>query len=169
MSIEGNAILGAIAVGIGATLLMDIWNLFLKRMFSIPSLNYCLLGRWVRHMSRGTLRHASIAAASQKPHECTVGWIAHYTVGVVFALVFVAFTSGAWLARPTVLPALLYGIGTVVFPFFIMQPSFGLGIASSKTPNPTQARLKSLVTHSVFGVGLYVWALGVSYLLRVNA
>jgi hypothetical protein len=169
MSIEANDILGAIAIGIGATLVMDLWNLFLKRTFSIPSLDYCLLGRWVRHMPEGTLRHASIAAAPQKPLECTVGWIAHYTIGVVFALAFVAFASVEWLARPTVLPALLYGIGTVVFPFFIMQPSFGLGIAASRTPNPTQARLKSLVTHSVFGVGLYVCALGVSYVLRVYA
>ncbi len=169
MGIEANDIPGAVAIGIGATLVMDLWNLLLKRTFSIPSLNYCLLGRWVRHMPGGTLRHASIAAAPQKPLECTVGWIAHYTIGVVFALVFIVLTSGDWLARPTVLPALLYGIGTVVFPFFIMQPSFGLGMAASRTPNPTQARLKSLVTHLVFGFGLYICALGVSYLLRVNA
>jgi hypothetical protein len=166
MGMEANDILGAIAIGIGATLVMDLWNLFLKRTFSIPSLNYCLLGRWVSHMPGGTLRHASIAAAPQKPHECTVGWIAHYTIGIVFALVFVVFASSAWLSRPTVLPALLYGTATVVFPFFIMQPSLGLGIAASRTPNPTQARLKSLVTHIVFGVALYGCALGVSYMLR---
>jgi hypothetical protein len=169
MSIEASYALGAIAVGIGATLIMDLWNLFLKRTFSIPSLNYCLLGRWLRHMPEGTFRHASIAAAPQKSFECTVGSIAHYTIGIVFALVLVALTSGDWLARPTLLPALLYGIGTVVFPFFIMQPSFGLGMAASKTPNPTQARLKSLMTHTVFGVGLYVCALGVSHMLRVHA
>ena len=87
----------------------------------------------------------------------------------MFALVFVVLTSGDWLARPTLLPALLYGIGTAVFPFFIMQPSLGLGIAASRTPKPTQARLKSLLTHTVFGVGLYVCALGVSYVLRVHA
>lgn len=168
MGIEASDIPGAIAMGIGATLVMDVWNLLLKRTFNIPSLDYCLLGRWVRHMPGGTLRHASISAAPQKPLECTVGWIAHYTIGVVFALVFVVLASGDWLARPTVLPAVLYGIGTVVFPFFIMQPSFGLGIAASRTPNPTQARLKSLVTHIVFGVGLYVCALGVRYLLRVQ-
>jgi hypothetical protein len=166
MGIEASYILGAIAIGIGATLVMDLWNLFLKRTFSIPSLNYCLLGRWLRHMPGGTLRHASITAAPQKPFECTVGWIAHYSIGVVFALVFVVFASGAWLAQPTVLPALLYGTATVVFPFFIMQPSLGFGIAASRTPNPTQARLKSLVTHIVFGVGLYGCALGVSYVLR---
>lgn len=160
MGIKANDILGAIVIGIGATLVMDLWNLFLKRTFSIPSLNYCLLGRWLRHMPGRTFRHASITAAPQLPLECTVGWMAHYTIGVVFALVFVVFISGDWLARPTVLPALLYGIGTVVFPFFILQPSLGLGIAASKTPNPTQARLKSLVTHTVFGIGLYVCALG---------
>jgi uncharacterized membrane protein YagU involved in acid resistance len=165
MSIDANSILAAIAVGIGATLVMDLWNLFLKHAFSLPSLNYCLLGRWLRHMPGGTLRHASITAASQKSFECTVGSIAHYTIGVVFALVFVVVASGDWLARPTVLPALLYGIGTVVFPFFIMQPSFGVGIAASKAPNPTQARLKSLMTHTVFGIGLYVCAVGVSYVL----
>src|SRR6266850_4570473 len=169
MSVVGNDVLGATAIGIGATLVMDLWNLFLKRAFGIPSLNYCLLGRWLRHMPGGTFRHASITAAPQKPFECTVGWSAHYTIGVVFALVFVVLTTGDWLARPTLLPALLYGIATVVFPFFILQPSFGLGIAASRTPNPTQARLKSLVTHTVFGVGLYVCALGVSYVLRVHA
>lgn len=169
MGLEVNHILGAVAIGIGATLVMDLWNLFLKRTFSIPSPNYCLLGRWLGHMPGGTLRHASITAAPQKPFECTVGRIAHYTIGVVLALVFVVLTSGDWLARPTLLPALVYGIGTVLFPFFIMQPSLGLGIAASRTPKPTQARLKSLATHTVFGVGLYVCALGVSYVLRAHA
>ena len=169
MSVEANYILYAIAIGIGATLLMDLWNLFLKRAFSIPSLNLCLLGRWLRHMPGGTFRHASISAAPQKPFECTVGWIAHYTIGVVFAIVLVVLTSGDWLARPTLLLAVLYGIATVVFPFFILQPSFGLGFAASRTPRPSQARLKSLVTHTVFGVGLYLCALGVSYVLRVRA
>jgi uncharacterized membrane protein YagU involved in acid resistance len=117
-------------------------------------------------MPEGTFSHANITAAPQKPSEYTVGWVAHYTIGVVFALVFVVLISGAWLARPTLLPALLYGIATVVFPFFIMQPSFGLGIAASRTPKPMQARLKSLVTHTVFGLGLYVCAVGVSYILR---
>ena len=168
MDVETIYFLGAIIVGIGATLILDLWALFLKRAFSIPSLNYCLLGRWLLHMPGGTFRHASITAAPQKPFECTIGWIAHYSIGVVLALGFIVLVSGSWLARPTLLPALLYGIGTVVFPFFIMQPSFGLGIAASRTPKPMQARLKSLVTHTVFGIGLYVCALGARYVLGVH-
>ncbi len=157
-------ILISIALGVGASLLMDAWNLLLKRAFSIPSLNYCLLGRWFLHMPEGTFSHRSIAAAPQRRLECAVGWIAHYTIGIVLALVFIALAPSDWLARPTLLPALLYGIGTVVFPLFILQPSLGLGIASSRTPKPAQARLKSLVTHVVFGVGLYLCAVALSHL-----
>jgi hypothetical protein len=167
MTIEDHYIFAPVAIGIGASLVMDIWNLFLKHMFGIPSLNYCLLGRWLRHMSGRTFRHASITAAPRKPLECTVGWISHYTIGIIFALVFIGFASDNWLERPTLLPALLYGIGTVVFPFFVLQPSLGLGIASSKTPNPMRARLKSLGTHAVFGIGLYACAPGVRYILGI--
>jgi DUF2938 family protein len=165
MGLGAREVLGAITIGIGATLVMDLWNLLLKRAFGLPSLDYCLLGRWVRHMPEGTLRHANIRTAPRKSHECAVGWMTHYSIGIGLAVGFVVLTSGAWLARPTLLPALVYGIGTVVFPFFVMQPSLGLGVASSRTPNPTQARLKSLATHGVFGVGLYGWAVGVSQLL----
>lgn len=156
-------VLGAVAVGIGASVLMDAWNVFLKRTFGIPSLSHCLLGRWLLHMPEGTLAHASIAAAPQKRLECAAGWLAHYTIGVVFSVAFLALAPGGWLARPTFLPALLYGIATVVFPLFILQPALGLGVAASRTPKPAQARLKSLVTHTVFGIGLYLCAVGVSH------
>ena len=157
MSITPHHVLSAAAIGVGASLLMDAWNLFLKRAFGIPSLNYCLLGRWLLHMPEGTFFYSSIAAAPQKRPECAVGWVAHYTIGVVLTLVFVVLAPVDCLARPTLLPALFYGIGTVVFPLFILQPCLGLGIAASRTPMPAQARLKSLATHIVFGVGcIYV-------------
>jgi hypothetical protein len=43
----------------------------------------------------------------------------------------------------------------VLFPFLVMQPAMGAGIAASRTRNPGAARLQSLVTHAVFGLGLY--------------
>ena len=159
MGIEVNYIVGAMLVGMGATLVMDLWALFLKRSFNIPSLNYCFVGRWLCHMAVGTFKHASIAAATEKQSECALGWVAHYLIGAGFALVLVMFVSVSWLERPTLWPALLFGIGTVVMPFLIMQPSFGLGVAAAKTPKPTQARLRSLMAHTVFGIGLYLSAL----------
>ena len=152
-------------IGIGSTLCLDLWNLALKRIFGIPSLNFCLLGRWICHMPAGKFVHAQIATAEEKRAECAVGWIAHYSIGIALTGLFVSIVSTDWLARPTFLPALLYGIITVALPFLILQPALGLGIASSKTPRPTQARLKSLITHAVFGASLWICASGLKSLL----
>lgn len=162
-------LIGAVVVGLGATLVMDLWTVFLKRAFSIPLPNYCFVGRWLRHMIDGVFKHPSIAAAAQKPAECIIGWIAHYTIGVLFALALVALATPQWLQSPTLMPALIFGIVTVGMPLFIMHPSFGLGLAASKAPNPMQARLRSLMNHVVFGVGLYVSALVVSFIVTVHA
>jgi hypothetical protein len=169
VSAEATYFLGAVAVGLGATLFMDLLALLLKPAFGTPLPNYCLVGRWFRHMLDGTFAHASIANASQKRFECTVGWIAHYVIGAVYAIVLVTLVSTSWLARPTLLPALLFGVGSVLVPFLVMQPSFGLGIAASRAPNPTQARLRSLMAHTAFGVGLYVCAVAVSSVVPVHA
>lgn len=169
MNIQATSVLGGAAVGVGATLVQDLWNLFLRRAFGIPSLDLCLLGRWLCHMPAGTFRHASIAAAEPRPAECAVGIVAHYTIGAAFALLLVLLGSGEWLLRPTVLPALVVAVATLVFPFFVMQPALGLGVASSRAPDPTRARLKSLMSHVAFGVGLYLCALPVSHMLRAGS
>src|SRR5690606_2076258 len=164
MNITPYQVLGAIVIGGGASVLMDAWNLFLKYALGMPSLNYCLLGRWHLYMPEGTFFHSNIAAALPRRFECAAGWVAHYTIGIVLALLFLALAPADWLERPTFLGALLYGIGTVVFPLFVLQPALGLGIASSKAARPVQARLKSLMTHVVFGVGLYLCAVALSHL-----
>ena len=159
MNLPPHLLIHAIVLGIGASLCMDAWNWLLKRALRIPSLNYAMLGRWVLHMLDGTFSHPSIAAAAPKQRELAVGWVAHFTIGTGLALVFLFLSPSGWLARPTLLPALLFGLITVVFPLFVLQPALGLGIASAKTPKPAQARLKSVGTHLVFGAGLYGCAL----------
>lgn len=158
----------AAVIGVGASLLMDLWNLFLKRALRVPSLDYALLGRWIAHMPSGTFRHASIVRARPMPFERPLGWAAHYAIGAGLGVGFVVVASREWLARPTLRPALLWGIGTLVFPMFVLQPALGLGIASSKTAHPVQARLKSLATHRVFGVGLFGCALVLDIFLRTR-
>jgi hypothetical protein len=159
------SLISAILIGLGATLTTDLWALFLKHVFKITAPNYCLVGRWLRTMPEGTFKHSNIASAPQKSSECTVGWIAHYMIGVTFAVAFLALVGNNWLQHPTLIPAITFGVATVLMPFFIMQPSFGYGFAASKTPNPTQARLRSLMNHTSFGIGLYLFGLLVNWLL----
>ncbi|MCA9873538.1 MAG: DUF2938 domain-containing protein [Anaerolineales bacterium] len=157
--------LQALLLGLGATLTFDLWGLLLKHAFKIAPSNICLVGRWLRYMPERTFRHANIAASPAKRAECKVGWLAHYTIGVAFAVVFVTIVGSGWFRYPTLFPALLFGIGTVFAPFFILQPAFGLGIAAAKTANPEQARIRSLMNHLAFGWGLYLFGLLISKLV----
>jgi hypothetical protein len=156
-------VLHAVVIGAGATILMDLWALFLRRAFGIASLDFALLGRWIGHFADGQFRHVRIAAAAPVRYERAIGWTAHYTIGVSFAAVLLAIAGPEWLERPTLLPALAVSYATLVSPFLIMQPAMGAGIASSRTPRPNAARLRSVVTHTVYGVGLYlagwIWAI----------
>jgi hypothetical protein len=160
-------ILSPIVIGIGATLTFDLWTLFLQHAFKIAPSNFCLVGRWLRYMPEGIFRHENISSTPQKSAECTVGWVAHYVIGSVFAIAFFVFVGKDWLQHPALVPALVFGLSTVSMPFMIMQPAFGLGIAASKASNPAQARLRSLMNHTVFGAGLYLFGLLVSWLLEV--
>jgi hypothetical protein len=144
-------------IGAGATLCMDSWAAVLRR-FGVASLNFALLGRWLGHLPRGRWIHENISNATPVRHEALLGWCAHYGIGITFALLLLATCGLAWARSPTLYPALLLGVVTVVAPLFVLQPALGAGIASSKTPRPIFNSVKSLVTHVVFGVGLFLAA-----------
>ena len=91
--------------------------------------------------------------------ERLVGWTAHYLIGVGFAAALVALWGLDWVRQPTIGPALIVGIGSVAAPFLVMQPGMGAGIAASRAPRPAAARIQSLITHAIFGIGLYAAAL----------
>lgn len=151
--------LDALAIGVGATAVMDVWAVALKRYWCIPSLNLAMVGRWLGHLPRGTFTHVNIAQAAPVRDEAVLGWTAHYLIGVLFAAVLLALVNDQWVEAPTFAPALLAGLVSVAAPFCILQPGMGAGLAASKTPHPAAARLRSLMAHAAFGIGLYLAAL----------
>ncbi|MBB1138991.1 DUF2938 domain-containing protein [Myroides sp. WP-1] len=146
----------SIFIGVSATIFMDVYALVLRKIFQIPSLNYAFLGRWMGHFKQGVFRHPNIVQATPVEREKAIGWCAHYLIGIAFAFVLLLICGIQWIENPTLLPALLVGILTTIAPFFIMQPAFGFGIAASKTPNPKTARIRSLLTHTIYGIGLFL-------------
>lgn len=157
MRLAIECVVRGIFIGAGATSVIDAWAALLRR-FGVPSLNFAMLGRWLGHLWRGRLKHESIAKAVPVRRELLLGWLAHYAIGISFAALLLATFGLEWARSPTLGPALLVGVGTVVAPLFILQPALGAGIASSKTPAPVLNTLKSLTTHVVFGVGLFIAA-----------
>ena len=120
-------ITGALIIGIGATLFMDIWALMLKNFFNVASLNYTMVGRWLGHLPKGHFSHKNIAEAGAITAETAIGWFSHYFIGVIFAAVLILLVGSEWLIKPTLFSALVFGVVTVIFPFFIMQPGMGVG------------------------------------------
>ncbi|MEX1221137.1 MAG: DUF2938 domain-containing protein [Idiomarina sp.] len=151
-----NNLLFTLFIGIGATAVMDLWGIARKSLLGVPCPNYGMVGRWLAHMTHGQFRHDSIAASAPVRAEHLVGWTAHYLIGIAFAAILTGIWGVTWIQNPTIGPALAVGIGTVIAPFFIMQPGMGAGIAASNTKHPTSARLQSLITHTFFGLGLYI-------------
>lgn len=146
---------GTLITGAGATLVMDLWGLARKPLLGIAAPDYGLVGRWLGHMWHGRFRHDAIARATPVAGEQWLGWTAHYLIGIVFATLLIAVWGMDWLRHPTLAPALIVGVATVAAPFLLMQPGMGAGIAAARTPNPGKARLQSLITHAIFGLGLY--------------
>ncbi len=146
-------------MGVGATGLMDLWAALL-RVFQIPSLDFAMLGRWLGHLPEGRFVHEAIARAEPVRGERVLGWLAHYAIGITFAAFLLAVFGLEWAQAPRLAPALAIGLLTSAAPLVILQPALGAGIASRKTARPLFNASKSVATHAVFGLGLYVaaWA-----------
>ena len=147
--------LQAVPIGVGATAATDAWAAARRRFFAIPAPDYALVGRWFAYMARGRFRHERIAATPPVRGELAIGWAAHYATGVAFAAALLALFGLDWARAPTLAPALFVGVASVAAPFLLMQPGMGAGIAASRTPCPPVARIRSFLTHAVFGAGLY--------------
>jgi hypothetical protein len=150
----------AILIGAGATGFLDLWSAARTRLFGAAKPDYSLVGRWLAHLTRGRFFHDAIARSAPVKGERLIGWAAHYLIGIAFAAALLISWGPEWAREPTLIPALIVGIGSVAAPFLLMQPGMGSGIAASRTPDPAAARLRSLTTHAIFGLGLYAagWA-----------
>jgi Protein of unknown function (DUF2938) len=151
--------MGAVLIGIGGTVVLDLWATLLWRFFGVPATNWAMVGRWVGHMPSGRVIQENIGKAAPVPGEHAIGWVVHYVIGIVYGLLLVGLWGVEWLRQPTLLPPMILALGLLVAPYFIMMPGMGSGIAGAKTPKPNITRLKSVVGHSVFGLGMYVTAL----------
>jgi len=86
--------------------------------------------------------------------EAVIGWIMHYLIGIAYGVVYVGMM--VWLSDgPTWLNGFVFGLASVVVPWFLMQPCLGLGAMGSKAPNPNIPRYTALAAHCIYGVALY--------------
>ena len=82
-----------------------------------------------------------------------VGWLAHFMIGVVLAIIFARMFFSRLPGSPVV-KGLLFGM----IPWFVaqvmMNPMMGAGVFASNTPAPMMMVMGSLLGHVVYGAVL---------------
>ena len=152
--------LAGVVVGILATLTMDLGALLGVRL-GIPGVGPRrtgpdLIGRWIGYLARGKFKHDDILRTPPLRGELPLGLLSHYAIGAVFSLAYFALL-GAMHIAPSFLTAILYGLATTIFPWFLMFPSQGMGWLGASAPAPAHLTRTSLYNHAVFGLGLGLW------------
>lgn len=148
----------SLLMGVLTTLIFDLWVNFAAGALGGPKVNWAMPGRWFAHLFRGRIRHHTIAESTPVMQELAIGWCFHYAVGVLFAAATLIVGGAGWARNPTLGPALFVGISTVLCGWLILAPGMGFGIAGRVFPDANRRRIFQLISHVVFGLGLFASA-----------
>jgi hypothetical protein len=104
----------------------------------------------------GHLVHKNIAESSSIENEVSVGWAFHYFTGGTLALTYPLFylTFKVPMPESHLIPGLIWGLATVLLPWFILFPGFGWGFFGARAPSNVRSFISPLVEHLFYGLGL---------------
>jgi len=77
-------------------------------------------------------------------------------VGIGYAVLYLIWLTYFRHDDPSFLNGLVFGVVTVLAPFLVMKPALGGGFFGLKAPQPIRGMVLSLLTHAIFGIGLYL-------------
>jgi hypothetical protein len=96
---------------------------------------------------------SEVAQRDAMKNELVIGWSFHYLIAIFYAgLYFVFFNFG--IIGFNFLDGLIFGVISVIVPWFFFMPAMGAGIMANKMPNPRLACTLALAAHGVFGISL---------------
>lgn len=145
------------AAGLGATILTDIVGV-LRQGWRTTHGFYCLVGRWIGSLRQSGLAHHDIRTSAPIAAEAPLGWTAHIILGIAYGICFAFLFGASAFDMPQLWQGLSIGLFTVLVPWLIFQPLFGWGFAMAKAPEPWKLRMKGVITHTVFGLGIWICA-----------
>ncbi len=147
-----------ILMGTFATYFMDLLADFLVKRKLIHSLiKPEAVGRWTLYMLRGKFIHKNIHQTPALKNEKLAALISHYLIGIVIAGIYLFIEFKEPTIQDQIWAPLVFGIATVLLPWLWLFPSTGLGFLASKSSNKSSIIRTSLVNHTNFGLGLFIW------------
>jgi hypothetical protein len=147
-------VLATITMDLGALIMLSSGIVSLGPYRIVPN----LLGRWVGSFPTGTIFHSTILETPPIPHEKVLGIVCHYLIGIILTSLLVYPHVRIWRRKIALSSALLYGIATCIFPYFVMFPAMGFGVLGLKLNDPSKLVSFSALNHAMFGAGIFIWS-----------
>ena len=141
-------------VGVFSCLVFDLWQRIFKLLTGIPPSNWAMVGRWLLNLIKNRQVFVNnITAIKSYESELPIGWVFHYFVAILYAVVYFLLME-IKILNPGFFDGLVFGIISVIVPWFFFQPALGNGILVSKTPEPIKVCLLALMMHTIFGIAI---------------
>jgi len=142
------------AIGVFATLVMDLLNLSFARIELIPKIDIKMIGRMGAGWARGRFCYNHPSEMKKIANEVLWGYVTHYSIGLGLVIPYIYIWDQIFEGPPSPLWALAYGISTTVASYFFVYPSMGFGIFGRRSPEGIRAALSSFANHLFFGIGI---------------
>ena len=150
----------SLVVGIGSTLILDLWVTLVKKVAGIPPTDWGMVGRWLTGILRGNLVLDNRITRAPGTIEKMTGWIFHYLIGIADALLLLVFWGTRFALQPSLLPVFIIGVVVSTFAgLALLMPAMGGGFFGRKLPNQMFMIIYIVVAHIAFAIVQYVFAI----------
>ena len=149
-------LLKCIAIGIIATLTMDILSVVASRLHLTAPLSPSLTGRWFASGARGRPLVSDNGKVPPFDREMAIAVPVHYSIGVALAFIYLWVSMAFGLSVKNPVTALGFALSTNVLPWLIMFPAMGYGWFGFRASPKVRLLWSSFVSHAFYGVGLWL-------------
>ena len=138
-------------IGILSCVMMDVWQRLLKLLYSINPSDWSVVGRWfVLVFSERQIYNPTIDQVAPIKNELMIGWIVHYSVAILYSIFFYILLE-CEICSASLINGIIFGLISVIVPWFFFMPALGKGFLGTKTPSPLMACSLAVGSHIAIG------------------
>ena len=143
-----------VIIGIASCVVMDVWQRLLKLLYSINPSDWSVVGRWfVLVVSERQIYNPTIDQVAPIKNELMIGWIVHYSVAILYSIFFFILLEYG-ICSASLINGIIFGLISVVVPWFFFMPVLGKGFLGMKTPSPLMACSLAVGSHIAIGASI---------------
>ena len=143
-----------VIIGIVSCVVMDLWQRLLKLLYSINPSDWSVVGRWfVLVVSDRQIYNPTIDQVEPIKNELIIGWIVHYSVAILYSIFFYILLEYG-ICSASLINGIIFGLISVVVPWFFFMPVLGKGFLGMKTPSPLMACSLAVGSHIAIGASI---------------